>query len=180
MVANGKERSIIDLLAAWNWRAKRASLSQYETARRLDRRHYLLGILLVSCSVISTCLAGRALFGLSNVTLDSFMTVFSAATLTIACLHVFLQDAARAERYRRSGSRFAAIKREIEQALAWPNTNLSEPFLNSVRKQLDDLSGEALPIPDRVWKYVDRRLQSEKKSVPWPTVAEQKRLIDAP
>ena len=52
----------------------------------LDR---FIGLVLLICSVVSTCLAGRALFSIPIVIVDSFMTVFSAMTLAIAVAHVF-------------------------------------------------------------------------------------------
>jgi hypothetical protein len=159
------ETDVHSLLHAWSWRAKRAALGHYETARRLDQRHYYIGVTLVIFSVISTTLAGRTLFGLPNTTVDSFMTLFSALTLTVACVHVFLQDQHRADKYRRSGARYAALKRELEQVQSLiTNSPPSAGDLTNLRERLDALGDDALPIPTRVWKATDNQAQKDKRS----------------
>lgn len=51
------------MLEAWSWRARRALERHFETARRLSRRHYWIGTLLIMSSVIVTALSGRSIGG---------------------------------------------------------------------------------------------------------------------
>ncbi len=163
-------QATLDLLRAWAWRAKRAGLGHYETARSLDHRHYSIGTALVCSSVASTSLAGRELFGVSAQQITGLMTIASVVTLIVSCLHVFLQDANRAERYRRIGSRYTALKREIEQTiLALSGTaESSSAVLADIRLKLDNLGDEAPPIPTRVWNRISRKLEGSKHSLGLP------------
>ena len=161
------ETDVRSLLNEWSWRAGRATRGHYETARRLDRRHYYIGVALLSFSVISTTLAGRTLFGLPNTTVDSFMALFSALTLTVACVHVLFQDQHRADRYRRSGAGYAALNRELEQVQSLIiNSPPSAGDLTALRERLDQLGDDAPPIPPRVWKITENQAQKDKPLVP--------------
>lgn len=170
MPDQGNRQATLDLLRTWAWRAKRAGLGHYETARILDRRHYSIGTALVFSSVASTSLAGRALFGVPAQDLTGLMTIASVFTLIGSCLHVFLQDANRAERYRRMGSRYTALKREIEQRILELSTATAsfDAAIADIRLKLDNIGEEAPPIPNRIWKRISRTLDSTKRRFEQP------------
>ncbi|HEX2763219.1 MAG TPA: SLATT domain-containing protein [Allosphingosinicella sp.] len=157
----------VAMLQAWSWRSRRALDGHYETARRLSRRHYWTGSLLVFLSIVVTVLSGRSLGARSQPLLDYALLVGSILALTLACLQVFLRDAERADQYRRVGARYSAAKRDIELSLVRLNSNASEVSLADIqahRAALDRLGEDALPIPGRVWRTVDRKQQKEKHS----------------
>ena len=144
------------LLEKWTCTVDRATSGHYAAARRMDDLHYFIGLVLLFCAVVSTCLAGRAVFSIPIVTVDSFMTVFSAMTLVIAVAHVFLRHEVRAENHRRKAARYAALRRELEQLCALDRTQLTTSQLTDIRTRMDDLSEDGLTIPARIWTKLKR------------------------
>lgn len=94
------------------------------------------------------------------------MTVMSVSTLVLACLQIFLQDASRAERYRRTGARYAAVKRDFELLVSQLSTNgrVDESKLNAAKHRLDELADEALAVPGPVWRSVEKGIRADKVS----------------
>jgi hypothetical protein len=144
------------LVEKWTCTVDRATSGHYEAARHLDGRHRFIGLLLLSCSVAATCLAGRAMFYLPIAILDSFMTVFSAMTLAIACAHVFLKDEQRAEEHRRKAARYAVLRRELEQLQCAPS-DPTQSQLTDIRTQMADLTEVGLTIPARIWTKTEAK-----------------------
>lgn len=162
----------VQLLTDWAWRAKRATLAHYSTTRFRERRHYVLGIMLVFSSAISTSLSGRSLFGFSNAIIDTSLTLFSVVTLGIACVHVFLGDQNRSERHRMAGTKYASVKRDIEQALAdiEDGGSVEASKFDSIRRILDQLGEDAPPIPKSIWSKTEAKALNDKRKPSTPQV----------
>lgn len=155
-----------DMLAAWSRRAKRAAVAHYESARRLEKRHYSLGVALVFASAATTSLAGRTLFEISGQLLDESMTIVSVLTLGLACVQVFLGDSERAARFKLAGARFAALKREIEHVqvelrLQSVDGNAAKK-VSDIRERLDRLAEDAPSISSRVWLKIANKFGEDE------------------
>ena len=84
------------------------------------------------------------------------MTVFSAMTLAIASAHVFLKDEHRAEEHRRKATRYAALRRELEQLQCAPS-ELTQSQLTDIRTRMADLAENGPTIPERIWTKTEEK-----------------------
>jgi hypothetical protein len=145
------------LLTKWEKRLRRSIKGHYEATRRLEKRHYLIGTLLISTSVISTVFSGRSLFRLDTHILDEVITVTAALSLVFSCLHVFLQDIARAERHRRTAEKLSELKRQIELIISRQKQGIELKIeeIDAFRVQMDDIYREIPAIPAHFWNAIN-------------------------
>jgi hypothetical protein len=72
----------------------------------------------------------------------------------LASLQTFLRLAERAEKHKESAARFAALHREVDQALVLPPTTDQElkTWMDSFRERWDALAREAPTANRRIWE----------------------------
>lgn len=155
------------ILKKWRNRCARAALAHYASARRHDLEHLGLGVVLIVVSTISTVLAGRPLFGLAVEWLDNTVLLAAAVTLALATVQVFRNDAARADKHRRTAAAFSEVKREIECMLVDLGGECTPPAsspqgldLSMIKLKLKMLAEESLGVRGSIWRKVDREVSA--------------------
>ncbi len=150
--------SAADLLRQWLFRIHRMQVAHYEAAVILGRLNLTLGVPVV----ISSAVVGSALFATlqskPGTTLTSVLGAVSLAAAILASLQTFLRFGERAEKHRATGSRFAALRAEIEQELSLhSDTGMLGAFMAELRVRWFALNDEAPALPASVWHKVEKR-----------------------
>lgn len=147
------------LLAQWGKIAAAAQHAHYLLATRLGRRNRWLGIPTVICSAI----VGTSLFATLSkrtedvpVSLRVLIGLLSVVAAVLAATQTFLRFAERSERHVQAGDWYSAIKRDVEQILAFPpeDRDDAKEVLNRIRKDMNK-AGQTYPeIGERTWHNV--------------------------
>ena len=147
---NDETKNPTQLLVSWDRRALKALDAHYETARLYARMNSTIGI--------PTVILAAAISGLAFATVGSAVPLwvqlcigFLALIQTVlASLHTWLRHSEVAEKHRQAGSRYAAIRRHIEELLSYDNINQNQAA--GIRQSLDTVSREAPSLPARIWR----------------------------
>lgn len=146
-----QQRSVIE---EWSSGFMFLRKAHYAAAVSLSRRNYWLGIPALFLSTI----VGTTVFSTLNQNPDPFWRIIvgflSLITAVLASLQTFLKLSERAEKHRLAGARFAALRKETEQALALPPQTDDElkTWFSSLRQRWDKLSEDSPTIPPSIWE----------------------------
>jgi len=144
--------SLKSLIYEWGRRNLVALEAHYDAARFFSRRNYWIGI----PAIIFAAIVGTSVFATLEREVDIYIKLIvgmiSIIAAVLSALQTFLKYSDRADRHRRTGARYAAIKREIEQLLTWSEEDLRESSksIDTLRMQIDELSIEAPEVPERI------------------------------
>jgi hypothetical protein len=156
MTDDEREESPKHLLRRWRRRCQSAALAHYRAARHYDGCFFWLGSTLIVVSTVAAVLAGRPMFGVPVGELDTLALLISAATVSLASVQVFRNDAARADRHRRTAATYSAIKRDIEHIASTKDRDCSyDSELRLLRLRLRVVAEESPGVPGGIWKKVD-------------------------
>ncbi len=139
---------VIALLRDWGRRAERSHSINYRIAQRLSRFNVALGIPIV----ILTTFAGTSIFAtLGETGIVGFKIIVglvSVLAAVLASLQTFLRFSERAEKHRVAATRWAAIRREIDEMVSlhpvYPESR-GDPkrYLDNLRDRIDKLTTES-------------------------------------
>src|SRR5687767_7886895 len=145
------------LLREWGDRAAAAKRCHYELVETYRRRHTRLGIPVV---VISS-LVGTSLFatlGEPEVSQVLRLTagLVSVVAAVLAGVQTFLRYSELAERHMIAADWYAACQRRVEQVLAIPAEDRTEPAktLDEVRKELARIGQHSPEIGEKRWRQI--------------------------
>lgn len=147
------------LAERWLKRLRESQFAHYEAAERLSRANTRLGIPVV----IFSAMVGTSIFaslGSSNelpTALRIAAGLISISAAVLASLQTFLKFSERAEKHRAIAARYGAIRRQIEQILAFEEIN--SDVLKNIRSQIDTLGEEAPEIPKHIFDRMDAYLK---------------------
>lgn len=172
---------ILRLLDNWYKRVIKEQITHVEAARRFANRNYAIGIPSIALSAI----VGTALF--ANLDEKDFGTAYRIGIGAVSCLaavlsslQTFLGFAQRSERHRQSASRFAAIRREIEQTITLTLGNCDNPdeFLKQLRDKIDAATENSPEIPTMIAS--DRNfLENLNRQIGSQNDLEERRSLDS-
>jgi|SRR5579859_4704378 len=142
-----------ELLKAWLRRTRESQTNHYKAANQLIALDRWLG---VPAIVLST-VVGTSVFAslqkdvtFSHRLLLGLLSIGAAVLMTLNTSMAFSE---RAERHRKAGARYAAIRRHIEEMLASPQQLRNEGVnsLASIRTSMDKLAEESPALPHGLW-----------------------------
>ena len=151
------EPEVHALLKDWRNRAAAASEAHYVLATRLRRHNLWLGIpvvifsTVVGTSVFATISEERVATELSVV-----VGLISVAAAVLAALQTFLRFPERAEKHVTAADWYAALRRDIDQALALPATK-PQDALDRFRKEMSKVGQSSPEIPVELWTRMARK-----------------------
>jgi peptidoglycan hydrolase CwlO-like protein len=154
--------SVDELLKRWHKRLRESQFAHYESAKMLSRANLGLGIPVV----IFSTLVGTSVFATiqsnPNLLIQITLGLLSMVAAVLASLQTFFRYSERAEKHRGVGARYGAIRREIEQVIANPQTEYSnaKETLDSLRTKIDSLADEAPEVSSQTWKRVLKQLET--------------------
>lgn len=151
------------LLIEWFRRIVLSQQGHYNASAYFERLNYWLGIPVV----ILSAFVGTAVFATLEKNVDARLRILigliSVLAAVLASLQTFFRFADRSEIHRDFGGRYGALRREIEQIIAFPpptEDELRQP-LTDLRQRLDTLGTEAPEIPRWAWKQAEQRFHNK-------------------
>ena len=170
--------SQLEIIKQWHFRNHRVQLAHYESARRLQRRHLMLGVpaimlsTIVGASVFATLskqtdqqvfdVLGLFTIGAPHLRLVLGFLSVTAAVLT--GLQTFLKLSELAEKHRLAGARFANLKHRIEMLASFPPPTDAETkaTLENIEAAWSKLREDSPTLPAPVWRYFERTLSLDQ------------------
>lgn len=149
------------LLATWLRRSREAQAAHYEMANRLGKRGQWFGVPVI----LITAIVGTSAFASVTATAVSVEAKVAAGLLSVlatvlASLQTFFKFPERAEKHRRSGAQFGAIRRELEATLAEGGT-FDPHYVAALREKLDRLADDAPHVPWVVMEAASKSLRED-------------------
>lgn len=145
------------LLKDWLIRVTAAQFGHQIKADRNRRYGIALGIPTVIISTIVGTAAFAAINDQSGDTMKFIVGIVSVLAAVLASIQTYLGYAQLAERHRVAGVRYAALRREIQHALA----NLADADVKNIRREMDKIGAVGPQIGERLWQRCLARAQRE-------------------
>lgn len=161
-----------DLLRGWQTHVVRQREIHEESARRIQRLHYVLGVL----AAISASLAGSSAVAAwqrqaANVGLASASVVIAAMAAVLTGVVTFLDFGGRAERHRKASVDYKKALRRFEFHAPFGATRLADlgeedrVFFRDMQRTLADIDASAPIPPRRIATRIEERGQAVRDSV---------------
>jgi hypothetical protein len=135
-----------NILETWYGRTAFIQRIQYLAALHYSRLHYWLGVPVI----VVTTLVGTSVFASIQqqpaVWIQVLAGFASVVAAILAGLQTFLGLQDRAEKHRLAGAKYGAVGRELEELLAFPETQ-SDVHVSDIRQRLDALALESPNVP---------------------------------
>ena len=145
------------LLQDWRGRVYAAQSAYYETAEKLHRRNYWLGIPVIIVSSV----VGTAVFSDWSKEGPLKWVVGSVSILAaiLAGLQTFLKFGENATLHGTAADWFAAIRRDIDELLALPAELRGHPkeCLDSIRQEINKAGQKSPELSEKLWRQTARR-----------------------
>jgi hypothetical protein len=165
------ERKQQELLAEWYRRIVLSSQGHYNTAQRLRRLNWFLGIPVVCL----TAVVGTSVFAtLEKEVAGEYRIVLGLVSIiaaVLASLQTFLGFAERAEKHRIFGAHYAALRRELEVLFTRGvmDSAAFQKAIEDLAKRMDTLGEQAPHIPSKLWLKTEERYRDRfKVRFPFP------------
>jgi hypothetical protein len=147
------EHEGIELLKRWLKRARESQLAHYAAAEQNSSRHLYIGI---PAAVLST-FVGTTVFA----SLDSQQSLDIRFRLAIGMISVlaailtgcqtFLRFSDKADSHRSAATKFAGLRRLIEQSLSFPSS-VNLQLVDRIRDSFDTITESAPNVSRSVWE----------------------------
>ena len=146
-----------ELLEDWRNRVYAAQSAYYETAEKLHRQNYWLGIPVIIVSSV----VGTAVFAdwSKEGALKWAVGSISIAAAILASLQTFLKFGENATLHGAAADWFAAIRRDIDQLLALPAELRGHPkhTLDNLRQEINKAGQKSPELSEKLWRRTARR-----------------------
>jgi hypothetical protein len=161
-----------DLLRGWQTHVVRQREIHEESARRIQRLHYVVGVL----AAISASLAGSSAVAAwqrpgTNAGLAGASVAIAAVAAVLTGVVTFLDFGGRAERHRKAAVEYKKALRRFELYPPFGATQVAglpekdRAFFNEMRRTLADIDASAPIPPRRIAKRIEERGQVVRESV---------------
>jgi hypothetical protein len=145
-----QQSSARTLLEKWQERITRVQLAHFRAADRFRERNIQLGL----PAIIFSTIVGTSVFAsLNNGDIPQWAKIavglISVVAAVLTALQTFLGFSERAEKHRRTGVRYGAVGRKIEQFLQTGSSaqQSTDDLVDQIRERLDRLAEESLVLP---------------------------------
>jgi hypothetical protein len=136
-----------ELLQSWQLRCDAAQAGHYYSAAEFQRWHFRLGVpVVVLSAVVGSSVLATANETESSLGLKLCVGILSLVAAALSASQMFLRYGERSERHRQAGVAYSALKREIEEIMTYPDTDLDE-CISDIRKRWDALNADCPTIP---------------------------------
>ncbi len=155
-------------LKEWDRRTSRAVEAHYESAKKLRRNHYILGIVALVIVTLMGVLKDLKTDGEYKPICSAIFYVISAAATILISFQTFLNYGQRAEKHREAGSKYSSVRRKIEHLAnkIFSTEEALEETIESLRLKIDSLSESTPEVLPKVWKDVRKKYdKSTYKSI---------------
>ncbi len=152
------------LLEEWLYRIRRTQQAHYEAATHFVRLNYWMGI----PAIVLSALVGTSVFATlqkeTDVRIKIAVDIASVTAAILMALQTFIGYSERAEKHRVIGVRYGALRRKIENKLAFPPGKRElEGYLESMRIQWDKYNEDCPTVPKSIWHRTKAELRANLK-----------------
>lgn len=161
---------MLNLLKEWGRRAWRFSVAHHRAATHYHRMHLTLGIPVV---LVTAVLGTSAVSSMrSTDTADSLaqivVVLLAVGAAILAGLQTFLNYGETAEKHRRAGGGWEALRWSLEECVVTCKCGGSElKELGDIRARMDSLQKESPTIPDWIWRLALSHVANSKSASPF-------------
>lgn len=158
----------VELLQIWLRRLRDAQLSHYAAAEQAAFRHLAIGLPAATFSAIVgttvfTALDSSQSSGTLDIRIQVAIGLVSILTAILTGCQTFLRFSDKAEMHRVAATKYASLRRIIEQYLTFPNT-ISVQAIDTLRTEIDKLAELAPNVPVSLFDKIVKR--NEKYFIP--------------
>lgn len=123
----------------------------YNSAKYYEVLHRWLGYPVIVFSALVASSAYFAIDSLDHPLAKITAIAMGAISVVLSSIQSFAKFTERVESHRTSGAEFSCLRREIEILAESPERQVSFEDMNKIRRQIDSLTKNSLPIPKRYW-----------------------------
>ncbi|PDT50849.1 hypothetical protein ATY30_28390 [Sinorhizobium americanum] len=151
-----------EVLEKWLERTRGSQMAHYMAEELSSRRHLFVGL----PAAIFSAVVGTTVFTAldSNEGLDIRLRVLVAIIAIVAAIltgcQTFLRFSEKADTHLGAATKFAALRRRIEQALSFPST-INAALVDEVRLAFDAITESAPNVSSRLWQRAMKQAGSE-------------------
>ncbi len=150
----------------WLRRAREAQAAQYEMANRLGRRGQWLGVpVIVITAVVGTSVFASIATQAVSIEAKLAVGLLSVLATVLSSLQTFFKLSERADKHRQAGSRYGAVRRELEAALAQCGETIDPHYIDALREKLDRIGQESPHVAWSVFIANERALRADARRV---------------
>lgn len=160
-----------ELIAHWRFRVHRMQLAHFETARKFDGYHRVLGI---SAATLSAVVGTAVFVSLSKAPpfagLQIITGLLSVAAGVLAALQTFLKYSELSDKHRIAGAKFANLKHRIELLFSMPPEQPDElkQQLTMIEDRWSKVREESPSVPTKIWAQIEKSLPFEEHQRRYP------------
>jgi hypothetical protein len=150
----------LDLLKRWHHRARFNQRAHYEMEERCSRRASFSG----TASAILSAIVGVLLLVAVRInpppTLRIATASISIIVAAITAIATYAKWSEKAAQHHSAAAEYGKIFRKIEETIAVPpaSDDLMLKSVKTIREKLDQIPGDAPPVPKRVWRKLSAHL----------------------
>lgn len=139
-----------ELIDQWRRGLRICHRAHYESAKRYERRHWLLSVPAVVISALLGTSVFASLMDSESAGVKAAMAVLSVATVVLSTLQATFRFSERAERHKAAAILIGEVRRALEQQLVFEHRD--EPAFEKLRKNWDAADRQAPTIPSSIYE----------------------------
>lgn len=149
------------LLDKWERRVKKNIEAHYASEQYYNKRHKALGMISIALGSIITALSFYYLSKSSPEYIQLIIGFSAISQIIISSLHTWLRYDELANKHHNTGSKYASIRRLIEQFKLERN----ESNLNEIREHIDKISDDSPIPPTSIWKGIQKKYKERERTL---------------
>ncbi|NHF58038.1 DUF4231 domain-containing protein [Flavobacteriaceae bacterium TP-CH-4] len=160
---NSQKGNTSELLQKWQYAIRICHKAHIRSAAHMNRRHRVLGIVVVILSTI----VGTSVFATLDSSPKTWVKILvgflSVAAAVFAGLQTFLNYSEKEEMHRVASQKYGALRREIEEFLVLPkgmNDN-PEDFLINIRSRWDAIDNDSPSLSQKLYDKIAKGIRTE-------------------
>ena len=147
----------------WDRRVTRAVEAHYESSKRLQKHHYIIGIVALVIVTLLGASKNMKIEGEYSWLCSLLFYIISIAAALLVGLQTFLKYGERSEKHKEVASSYGALRRQIEHLAkkSFENKETLEVCIDNLRKEWDSLSKSSPAANSKVWTDVRKKYDSK-------------------
>ena len=148
----------LDTIYRWLRQSKVNQMAHYESSKREERRHRLIGACTILFAMGSAFLM---LYPYKFYVFEIFIPMMSIIVAILATMQTFMGFEGKALKHRLIAAEYSALNREIELFLAQEKDEEQDVlfFLKAINSKLEHLMQDAPEIPSMVFHRIDHKFR---------------------
>jgi len=146
-------------LKEWDRRVSRAVEAHYESAKKLRRNHYILGIVALVIVILMGALKDLKTNEDYKPLCSAIFYVISVVATILVSFQTFLNYGQRAEKHREAASKYGSVRRQIEYLAKkeFSTEDALQETIEKLTKTIDSLSESTPEVLSKVWSSVRKK-----------------------